>query len=415
MASAVIMPQAGITVESCIMGAWQKQVGDPVKTGEILFSYETDKAVFECESTAEGELLEIFFEEGDEVPVLTPVCAIGVKGEDVSFLRPETSTPSAAPAPKAPERATPVLAPDPLSAAAPAAGVSPRAKDLARRSGADLLAASATGPHGRVIERDVRTLLASREGSASDIKKQKIPPPSITSQDEGEASTDVKFTLIRKSIARAMFSSLASTAQLTHHHSFDASEILAYRALLKQDTGELGGITLNDMVVFALTRTLPLHPDLNAHLLEGDVLRRFDRVHLGVAVDTPRGLMVPTIRNADRKSLLELSLEIKALAEQARGGNINPDILSGGTFTLSNLGVLGVEMFTPVLNPPQTGILGVCAIRTAFRQEGGEAKPYPSMGLSLTYDHRAVDGAPAARFMKDLTANLERFTALLAR
>ncbi len=432
MAAAVIMPKAGITVESCIMGAWQKKAGDAVKIGEILFSYETDKAVFECESTAEGELLELFFREGDEVPVLTPVCVVGTKGEDVSALRPGASAP--APASAVAAEASGPAAPSPEAAGSPPvqAPVSPRARGLARRSGAELSAAVPTGPHGRVIERDVRALLSGGSGEGFGGRGAPAQPAAAPAPVPAEAParpaapapaterggyTDLKFTLIRKSIARAMRESLASAAQLTSHHSFDATQILAYRRQLKAMEGReaLRGVTLNDMVVFAVTRTLPAHPDLNAHLLEGDVLRRFERVHLGVAVDTPRGLIVPTLFDADRKSLCELSAETKALAEQARSGKISPDLLTGGTFSLTNLGTLGVEMFTPVINPPQTAILGVCAIRTALREtEDGQAKPYPAMGLSLTYDHRAVDGAPAARFMKDLTANLEQFTALLA-
>jgi pyruvate dehydrogenase E2 component (dihydrolipoamide acetyltransferase) len=146
-----------------------------------------------------------------------------------------------------------------------------------------------------------------------------------------------------------------------------------------------------------------------------DTLRRFKHVNLGVAVDTPRGLMVPTIFNADEKSLLEISKEVKTLAEAARSGSISPDLLGGGSFTVSNLGSMGVEVFTPVINPPQTGILGVCTITQRVKEVGGEIKIYPAMGLSLTYDHRVVDGAPAARFMKELCANLEKITVLLAK
>jgi pyruvate dehydrogenase E2 component (dihydrolipoamide acetyltransferase) len=154
------------------------------------------------------------------------------------------------------------------------------------------------------------------------------------------------------------------------------------------------------------------HPDLNAHIVEGQILRRFKDVNLGVAVDTPRGLMVPTIFQANRKSIEEISVEAKDLAKQAQAGTINPDLLQGGTFTVTNLGTLGVEMFTPVLNPPQTGILGVCNITTKLKGNDGFYKPYPAMGLSITYDHRAVDGAPAARFMQELTSFLENFSNL---
>ncbi len=226
---------------------------------------------------------------------------------------------------------------------------------------------------------------------------------------------DVAFTGIRKVIAKSMTTSLQSMAQLTQHFSFNASAIQGYRKLVK-GIEAYSGITLGDIVLCAVSRTLLDHPDLNANMVGEDTLRRFKHVHLGVAVDTPRGLMVPTIFNADQKSLLEISNEVKSLAEQARSGKISPDLLSGGTFTVSNLGNTGVEMFTPVINPPQTGILGVCGITQRVKTgKDGEFAVYPAMGLSLSFDHRAVDGAPAAKFMQALCKNLEQFTALLAK
>ena len=209
--------------------------------------------------------------------------------------------------------------------------------------------------------------------------------------------------------------SLQAMAQLTEHFSFDASAIQGYRKLLKGMEGDCAGITLGDMLLFAVSRTILDYPDLNANAIEDGSVRRFRHVNLGVAVDTPRGLMVPTIFHADQKSLLQISREVRELAAQARSGRISPDLLAGGTFTVTNLGSTGVEMFTPIINPPQTGILGVCGITQRVRAgEDGQAVLYPAMGLSLTVDHRIVDGAPAAYFMRALCGNLERFTALMA-
>ena len=422
MANAVIMPKAGITVESCIIGTWEKKVGDKVALGEVLFTYETDKASFECESTAEGELLEIFFENGDEVPCLVNVCAIGEKGEDCSALRPDGSAagPTAAPAAEsaAPaEAAAPQTAPKETSAApaAAAAGapVSPRAQKLASRAGVDAAQAAGTGPNGRVIERDVRRLMAegpAAPAAAAPVQEAAAAPAAAEADYE-----DVPFTGIRKVIARSMTASLQSMAQLTEHFTFDATAIQNYRRLLK-GLDAYAGVTLGDMLLYAVSRTILDHPDLNANVIGDDTLRRFKHVHLGVAVDTPRGLMVPTIFNADTKSLLEISNEVKDLAAQARSGKISPDLLSGGTFTVTNLGSTGVEMFTPVINPPQTGILGACGVTQRVRAgKDGELQLYPAMGLSLSFDHRVVDGAPAARFMQQLCKNLEQFTALLAK
>lgn len=407
MATAVIMPKAGITVESCLIGEWLKKPGDRVEVGDILFTYETDKANFECESTAAGILLECFYEPGDEVVCLTNVCAVGEEGEDVSSLRPEgAATPAAASDPAAaPVAPTAQAAAVPTGAGSGAA--SPRARDLADRSGTDLSGVAGTGPDGRVIERDVRRVMAN----GPDAVAAPAAAAAVPAEPEYE---DVKFSLIRKTIARTMYGSLSGMAQLTHNFSFDATAIKAYRAMLKAAGGDTAGVTLGDMILYAVSRTLLSYPDLNANMTEENVIRRFKHVNLGVAVDTDRGLMVPTIFKADTKSLLEISKELKELAAMCRSGSISPDLLSGGTFTVSNLGAYGVESFTPVINPPQTGLLGVCTIVERPRTGKNGVELYPAMGLSLTYDHRVLDGGPASRFVQELCRKLENFTALLA-
>ena len=226
----------------------------------------------------------------------------------------------------------------------------------------------------------------------------------------------MKFSGIRRAISKSMHQSLSTMAQLTHNTSFDATAILNYRKTLKAAGGDYAGITLGDIILYAVSRTVKNYPALNANMLDDTSIRRFNHVNLGVAVDTPRGLMVPTIFNADQMSLLEISQAVKALAAECRDGAINPDKLSGGSFTVSNLGNMGVESFTPVINPPQTGILGVCGTIDRVRKGAdGAIEIYPAMGLSLTYDHRAVDGTPAAKFQKELCSNLENFTMLLAK
>lgn len=417
MANAVIMPKAGITVESCIIGTWEKKVGDAVKVGDILFTYETDKASFECESTEEGTLLEIFFQDGDEVPCLVNVCAVGNPGEDCSALRPANGDEAANAAADTPAPAAEVspVASAPVAESTAIDGkksaISPRAKKLAERAGVDASLATPTGPSGRIIERDVRTLMDNPAVSEA----AKSAPAQAQSAPDTEYE-DVKFSGIRRAISKSMHTSLSTMAQLTHNTSFDASAILAYRKLLKTQEGDLAGVTLGDIVLYAVSRTLKNHPDLNAHMLDDNNIRIFKHVNLGVAVDTPRGLMVPTIFHADEMSLVEISKAVKELAAECREGNISPDKLSGGTFTVSNLGNMGVESFTPVINPPQTGILGVCGtVERVKKLPDGTITTYPAMGLSLTYDHRAVDGTPAARFQKELGKNLENFTALLAK
>ena len=444
MAQAVLMPKVGISVESCIITAWVKQPGDTIAEGDILFEYETDKSSLECESTAAGVLLEQFFGAGDEVPVLTAVCAIGQAGEDSSALR--GGTESAAPQVEAPAQEAPAAVPVAAAVQQPQGGelkISPRARNLAEKHNLNPAFATATGPHGRVIERDVRSAVAQGIGLGTGAAVINAPAGSgiggrVSAADGSAAPAqaaapaaqaapapataleykDVAFSGIRKVISKSMTASLTTIPQLTHTFSFDASAIMAYRAMVKAQGEKLGlpNITLNDIVLFAVSRILPKYPSLNSHMLDGVTQRQFRDVQLGMAVDTERGLMVPVIRNANRLSLVQISMEAKRLAAAAQGGSINPDDLGGGTFTVSNLGALGVESFTPVINPPEAGILGVdCITQRPRMGKAGNIELYPSMGISLTYDHRAIDGAPASRFAQELCRTLENFALLLAQ
>ncbi len=437
MATAVIMPRQGQSVESCIITEWAKKKGDTVAVDDVLFSYETDKSSFEEKSTVAGTILEVFAGDGDEVPCLEVVCIIGDAGEDISALIPKKEdAPAAAPAaeaaPAPAAEAAPAAAPAAASVAAPAATeatgdilrISPRAKLLALKAGADLSKVVATGPMGRIIERDVNALLDAGKTTTTEAVEKFLAGERVVVEETAEEAvaapvkttggyTDVKITNIRKVIAKSMHASLSNMAQLTLNASFDATEVMAFRKNLKAN-GEalgMGNITLNDIVLYAVAKTLMAHKDLNAHWLD-DVMRIFDNVNLGIAVDTERGLMVPTLMAAETLSLAELSANAKTLIKETQGGSISPDKLSGGTFTVTNLGSLGVESFTPVINPPQVAILGVCAITQRVKADG---TTYPAMGLSPTFDHRALDGAPAARFLKDLCANLEHFSLLLAK
>ena len=421
MATAIIMPRQGQSVESCIITAWAKKVGDTVQEGDILFSYETDKSSFDEPAAVSGTVLAILREEGDEVPCLENVCVIGEPGEDISALTGGASAPAAEAAPAAPaveeKAAAPVAAT--VTATAPSGDkVSPRARNLAEKTGADLSRATATGPDGRVIERDVQAVLDAGYQKTEKAVEEKAAA-AATAAPVAEAAPeyeDVKLTNIRKVIAKSMHASLANSAQLTLNTSFDATKIMAYRASLKNAAEKMGlaNITLNDIVLFAVSRTLPEFKELNAHFLD-DSIRYFKNVQLGVAVDTERGLMVPTVRNANCLSLNQISIEAKALIKEAQSGKISPDKLQGGSFTVTNLGSMGIESFTPVLNPPQVGILGVCTVTRRIRTVNGQDVSYPAMGLSLTFDHRAIDGAPAAKFLQALCNNLENFDLLLAK
>ena len=441
------MPRQGQSVESCIITSFNVKVGDKVNKDDVLFAYETDKSSFEEPAPEAGTVLAILREEGDDVPCLENVLVIGAEGEDISAL-----VASAAPAEEAPKaEAAPAVAVEAPKAEAPVAAapaqategvgsISPRARALAEKTGADLLKAVPTGPNGRIIERDVQALVdagltvspaakagynAPVEGSGlsgrvtlRDLNAPAEAPaaaPAVAAAQAPEYE-DVKLPNIRKVIARSMHDSLSTMAQLTLNASFDATALLELRATIKENGEKLGlaNVTLNDMVLYAVSRVLPNHKDLNAHFLE-DTMRYFNTVNLGVAVDTPRGLMVPTVFGAEKLTLNELARATKTVIKEAQGGTISPDKLRGGSFTVTNLGSLGIESFTPVINPPQTAILGVCAITRRIKDEDGEDVSYPAMGLSLTFDHRALDGAPAAKFLKDLCFALENFNLLLLK
>ena len=433
MATLVIMPRQGQSVESCVITEWKKKKGDAVAVKDILFSYETDKSSFDEEAAVAGTLLETFAEDGDDVPCLNPVCIIGEPGEDISALIAEAKKqiggdePAPEANPEAKAAATPAAAPAPTAApaAAPAATeadgfirISPRARHLAERTGADISKAEPTGPMGRIIERDINALLdrGIYVGAGAE-EEPTAAAPAAAAAPEVEYE-DVKLPNIRKVIAKSMHASLSSMAQLTLNASFDATKIMSLRAAFKAKGEALGmnNVTLNDMVLYAAAKTLRGHRDLNANYLDDrDIMRYFTHVNLGVAVDTPRGLLVPTVFAADTLSLNELSAQTKTLISEAKAGTISPDKLRGGSFTVTNLGSMGIESFTPVVNPPQTGILGVGTITRRVKTVDGQDVFYDAMGLSLTFDHRALDGAPAARFLRELCIGLENFGLLMAK
>lgn len=447
MATPVMMPNVGITVESCILTTWHKKVGDAVKKGDVLFTYETDKSTLDEESPVDGIMLAQFFAEDDDVKVMTNVCVIGNEGESTAEFAPaqaaeEAPAAEAAPAPAAAAPA-PAAEAAPVAAAAPVAQgefvkISPRARALAAKTGVEARFAGATGPDGRIIERDIRTLIengpvntpaaaAAFNGAAGTGIGGKFSvgdigaaaaPAAVAAAPVAEY-VDEKLPTIRKTIAKQMVSSLSTAAQLTHTVSFDATEIMAFRKKVKNNSEALGlnNITLNDIMLYAVSRVLKMeaHRDLNAHLINGDTMRYFTNVNLGIAVDTPKGLLVPTLHNANLKSLNDISAEAKKLAKTCQDGAATPDLLQGASFTISNLGSFGIESFTPVINTPQVAILGVGTITTRVREVNGEIKTYPAMSLSLTYDHRAVDGAPASRFLVDLKNALENFSILLSK
>ena len=448
MATSVILPKQGQSVETCIITEWYKKKGERVEKGDLLFAYETDKSSFEEEAQAEGILLEIYFEEGDEVPVLSAVAVIGEEGETVEAeAKPpadEKSDPQneleMEPAPAKEEKGEAEFfaeetGGDGIENHSVKLKISPRARKMAEAGGIDVRQLQGTGPNGRIIVRDIEALETRREEAApasqavsgTPVKEKPgaVKLAEEISEPEKEAAgvgaipgmkgewEDRPLSNMRKLIARAMHASLQNSAQLTHHLAADARSILSLRKKVKklQEEGYEHNITLNDMICFAVVRALKKHPGANVHFMS-ESIRSFRDIHLGIAVDTDRGLMVPVLRDADDLWLGGLSDQIARLAESSRSGKIDPDLLQpeAATFTVSNLGAYGVEMFTPVINLPQAAILGVNTIlERPTRMEDGTFGFIPYIGLSLTYDHRALDGGPATRFLAEIKQEIEQF------
>ena len=442
------MPKQGQSVESCIVTEFKKKVGDKVAVGDILFSYETDKASFEEESKFEGTVLACFFNDNDEIPCLTNVMVIGEPGESFEEFAPSGDSGSGylqaisyfggtgaerSEASGGVERSETVSGG--MVSPACSSAVSPRARRLAAEKGVDATHIVGSGPGGRVIERDVlAAALTPRTGLAKAMMKEgnlqapasgsglggmvkggdlKTWEPSHSEiPGEGTEFTVEKMSNMRKLIAKSMYNSLQNSAQLTHMLGADARKVQALRKKAKKalEEGRIdANVTINDFVCFAVIKALQKFPKVNSHCL-GDAMRIFKTVNLGCAVDTERGLMVPCIKHAEELDIIALSKALKQVADDCRKGSINPDLLSSeaASFTVSNLGGFGVEWFTHVINLPQSGILGVGTIVPRPKAlGGGEYEFVPYLGLSLTYDHRALDGGEATRFLKQVATEIE--------
>jgi pyruvate dehydrogenase E2 component (dihydrolipoamide acetyltransferase) len=445
MATPVVMPKQGQSVESCLIVGWKKTMGDQIDAGESLCEVETDKALVEVESPVSGTVLALFFQAGDDVPVLTNIAAIGEPGEDVSDLWPAGASSQTLNVKTLERSVEPEVG---VETAAPASvNVSPRARNLAKQKGVEMAGFQGSGPGGRIIERDVQAALAKKpvmtplaksmlaqggydlpaQGSgvrgrimADDLTTAAAPVsvPAQTASVAAVAEDEVRMIPvkgIRKVIATRMLNSLQTTAQLTLNATADARALLAYRKRLKDSPEALGlsKVTINDLILLAAARTLPQFPDLNATFSD-NVISQYKNVHLGLAVDTPRGLMVPVISRANNLSLKQIAQVAKRLAAACLDGTISADEMAGGTFTVTNLGSFGIESFTPVLNPPQVAILGIGNVNLKPVEIDGEVQFIPHLGLSLTINHQVVDGAPAARFLQALAQGLAQFELLLA-
>lgn len=404
MPTPVEMPQLGNTVEECVLTRWLKQPGDTVSPGDMLAEIETDKTTFEVTAPVGGTLLATFFDDGVVVPVFTFICVIGDPGDAVDAFRPGATTGASDAASRtAAAAAAPAVGTEREADAivATTASLSPRASRVAAELGlssSQTAAIRGSGPGGRVLERDVRA-------AAGATTRQ---PSSAGSP----VSTHAAPSGLRGTIARRMRESLSSMAQYTLQGSADATGLLAVRSRIKSRAQDgLPDITINELVAFCTIQALRDAPHVNAEFIDGRLVAHTD-VNLGFAVDTPRGLLAPVVHGAHDLSLQELALRMKQLSNQAVNGTIPADALTGGTFTITNLGNLGIEAFTPLINPPQVAILGVDGIQLRPVRRSGRVEFVDTLGLSLTCDHQVIDGAPGARFLQILRHKIEGIEGL---
>ena len=445
MATILNMPKLGLTMTEGTVSKWNKKEGDLVEKGEILYEVATDKINNDVESTVSGTLLKILVPEGQKQVIKAPVAIVGEAGEDITALVSQADADSGAGSTAGEERMPAVAAPIaastvPQEPAVPTAVVtegyvkaSPLAKMRARELGVDLARIAGTGPEGRVVEKDV--VQASAAGSAykispaaagmartagidpaaigkdgrimkEDILKHMADQARVAGADLAE--TRIPMTQMRQVIAARMLQSVQVSPAVHYQLRVDATEMMAFRDRVKHKSK----ITYTDMLVAITARVLRRHPLLNASVEGNDILVR-NYVNMGVAVALDDGLLVPVVKHADLKSFREIGREISELAAKARGNALTMEEMSGGTFTITNLGMFGMEAFTPIINQPEVAILGVNSIVETPVQENGTLVFKPMINLSLSADHRVVDGAVAAHFMKDLKEAVENPLTLL--
>jgi len=439
MAHILIMPRQGNTVESCIIVDWKVKEGDVVTADTNICDVETDKAAFEIPAGAEGAVIKLLRDAGDDVPILEPIAVIGIPGENWQEALGTENREQEQDRDNIENVAVNAkMNSDIVHNVSPSSklAISPRARNLAEKEAFAFGAIPGTGPEGRIIERDVKAALenapaltaAAKAAGGGSIPLQGTGFAGRITAGDIAASHDVPYSTphsapilfgcgnppseipvkgIRKVIADKMLQSLAETAQFTLNASAPVSRLQDIRSRIKTEEYK---ITVNDLILFAVSRVLPRFSYMNAHK-NGNIIKTFEQVHLGLAVDTPRGLMVPVIRNANSLSLVQISAEVKRLAAACQNGTAKPEELSGSTFTVTNLGSLGITSFTPILNIPEVAILGVCSIE--LKPAGYPIQLEPYIGFSLTINHQVVDGAPAARFLKELCEAVANIDLLL--
>ena len=407
MAFEVCMPQLGLTMEEGTVSQWIKHEGDAVKTGDVLLEITTDKLTNEVTSEHDGVLLKIVAQEGEDIPVKGLLCYVGQSGEAVGDApAAAAAAPAALAAPAAPVAAVPV--PAPVAAGGARIRISPLARKTAAKLGVDVSGIVGSGPSGRIRQQDVLAA-ANAPKAAAPVAAEPAPaakPVSKTGLELMEGDTVSKLAGMRKVVAQRMLQSHTEIPPVTQNTKVDVTELMKFRKMLLAETGNK--YSVNDLILKATAKCLRQHPEVLVSL-DGDQIIQRAHVNLGMAVALDAGLIVPVIRDADRMGLDALSAAAKDLASRAKGNKLTPDEYKGSTFSVSNLGMFGIETFTPIVNQPDAAILGVCAVEDELvMDDEGNISKHQVMRLSFTYDHRLIDGAVAAKFVMALRDLLEK-------
>ena len=426
MAQIIGLPKLSPTMEEGVLVKWTKKEGDKVSPGDLIAEVETDKANMDFNIEDDGVLLKFLVKEGDTVKLGAPVAIIGKAGEDVSALvaqaasaTPAAAAPKPAPAPAPAAKPAPAPAAKPAPAPAPAAKAeakpptptptgkllaSPLAKSLAIELGIDLRNVTGTGPGGRIVERDVRGAstnghaAAAPEPAAEPVEETAIAVRRPVAADHDTDYTDTPASNMRKRIAARLTEAKRDVPHFYLMRTLDAAPMLGFRERLNALLGDRGKVSVNDLIIKAVALGLRRVPECNAAWID-DGIRTFHRVHVGVAVALPEGLVTPVVRDADQKGIGSIAAEVRDLATRAKARQLKAHEITGSTFTVSNLGMMGIERFTAILNPPEAGILAIGATMDAPVVKNGAVVVGKTLTVTMSCDHRVIDGALGARFL----------------
>jgi pyruvate dehydrogenase E2 component (dihydrolipoamide acetyltransferase) len=417
MAEVIRMPKMSDTMTEGVIVAWHKKVGDDVKSGDILAEVETDKATMELENYVKGTLLHIGIQAGQSVPVDSVIAVVGAKGEDISALLNDTPAPAAEAKPESENSKSESAVPE-TSSSAPAKSetsnqkseidtdsrlkASPLAKKIAEDKGLDLSKVPGSGDNGRIVKRDVENF-----SSSAPSDKPAISIPSIVGT---ESFDDLAVSQMRKAIARRLSESKNGAPHFYLTMSIAMDKVIEARKVMN-DISPVK-ISVNDIIIKAVAASLRKNPKVNSSWL-GDKIRMNHHIHIGVAVAIEDGLIVPVVKFADNKTISHISAEVKELADKAKNKKLAPNEFEGSTFTISNLGMFGIDQFTAIINPPESCILAVGAAKETVVVENGQMKVANIMKVTLSCDHRSVDGAVGSAFLQTLKDMLENPVRLL--